>query len=184
MMPRGSVITPGHEAEGHVAEAIASVISQTYSDWEMIVVDDASTDGTSAVAESVEDQRVRVLRSEHNRGPAAARNLALAAARGELVAFLDADDRLLPRYLETMVALYDSEHERRPDVGIVACDAMVIGPEGPRARSHQALHGFPHDASLTDLLRANSVFVCALSPRAVVEHFGGFSDECRVSEDH
>jgi GT2 family glycosyltransferase len=183
-VPRVSLITPAHEAERHVADAIASAIAQTFTDWEMIVADDASVDDTSGVAGRVEDERVRVVRSEHNLGPAGARNLALAHARGELVAFLDADDRLLPRYLETMVGLYDVEQGRRGDVGIVACDATIVGPEGPRGHSHQALHGFPDGASVTDLLRANSVFVCALSPSAVVEQVGGFSDECRGSEDH
>jgi hypothetical protein len=83
-----------------------------------------------------------------------------------------------------MVRLYDAEQGRRPDVGIVACDATILGPEGPSARSYQTLHGFPDGASVTDLLRANSVFVCALCARAVVEQIGGFSDECRGSEDH
>ncbi len=183
-MPRVSVITPAHEAAQHVAQAVASVLAQSYSDWEMVVVDDASRDGTATVAESSGDERVQVVRSERNRGPAGARNLALEHARGELVVFLDCDDRLLPRYLETMVRLYDSECARDPEVGIAACNAKIVGPAGPRAESHQALHGFPHGASLTDMLRANAVFVCALCPRAVVEEVGGFSDECRGSEDH
>lgn len=183
-MPRVSVITPAHEAERHISEAIASVLAQTYADWEMIVADDASLDETSNVAKRVRDQRVRVLRSERNRGPAGARNLALAQAKGELVVFLDADDRLLPRYIETMVALYDAEQERSLDVGIVACDATIRGPDGPGRVSYQTLHGFPHGASVTEMLRGNAVFVCALCPRALVEEVGGFSDECRGSEDH
>jgi cellulose synthase/poly-beta-1,6-N-acetylglucosamine synthase-like glycosyltransferase len=101
-----------------------------------------------------------------------------------LVAFLDADDRLLPLYLERMVGLYDAEQARCADVGIVACDATILGPRGPKTESYQTVHGFPHGASLSDLLRANSVFVCALCPRAVVEQVGGFSEECRGSEDH
>lgn len=183
-MPRVSVITPAHEAERHVVEAVESVLSQTYSDWEMIVADDASADDTSAVVSRLGDERVHVVRSERNRGPAGARNLALEHAQGELVVFLDSDDRLLPRYLETMVRLYDAERERCPDVGIVACDATVMGADGPGAKSYQAVHGFPHGASMTDMLRGNGVFVCALCPRAAVEALGGFSDECRGSEDH
>ena len=183
-MPRVSIITPAYEAAGYVAEAIASVTAQSYRDWEMIVADDASSDDTAAVVAGVGDRRVRVLRGERNRGPAGARNLALAAASGELVAFLDADDRLLPRYLETMVALYDAEQGRGTDVGIVACDATVVGPDGPQDRTYQAVHGFPDGASVTDLLRSNSVFVCTLCPRALVEQLGGFSEECRGSEDH
>lgn len=183
-MPRVSVITPAHEAEKRIAQAIASVIEQTYDDWEMIVADDASADRTADVATGAGDRRVRVVRSERNRGPAGARNLALEHATGELVVFLDADDRLLPHYMETMVGLYDVERERSPDVGIVACDATIVGSDGPSRATHQALHGFPHGASVTDMLRGNAVFVCALCPRAVVEEVGGFSEECRGSEDH
>lgn len=183
-MPRVSIITPAYEAAGYVAEAIASVMAQTWRDWEMIVADDASSDDTAALVAGVGDQRVHVLRGERNRGPAGARNLALAAAGGELVAFLDADDRLLPRYLETMVALYESEQRRSADVGIIACDATIVRPDGPLDRTYQALHGFPGGASMTDLLRSNSVFVCTLCPRALVEQLGGFSEECRGSEDH
>ncbi|MGH2911232.1 MAG: glycosyltransferase [Solirubrobacteraceae bacterium] len=183
-MPRVSVITPAYEAGGYVVKAIESVIAQTYRDWEMIVADDASGDDTVGVAGSVGDKRVRVVRSERNKGPAGARNLALSHARGELVAFLDADDYLLPRYLETMVGLYDAESARCPDVGIVACDAVVVGPDGPGEDSYQAIHGSPDGASLSDLLRSNPVFVCALCPREVIERAGGFSEECRGSEDH
>jgi len=183
-MPRVSVITPAHEAERHVLDTAESVLAQTYSDWEMIVADDASADNTSAVVRSLGDERVCVVRSERNLGPAGARNLALEQARGELVVFLDSDDRLLPRYLETMVRLYDSEQERCPDVGIVACDATIMRADGPSARSYQTVHGYPHGASMTDMLRSNVVFVCALCPRTVVEEVGGFSEECRGSEDH
>lgn len=182
-MPRVSVITPAHEAAGYVTEAIASVVAQTFADWEMIIADDASVDGTAVAAAGVGDERIRVLRGERNRGPAGARNLALAAARGELVAFLDADDRLLPDYLKQMVALFDAEQARNPNVGIVACNATVVGPDGPLDRTYQDLYGFPGEASVTDLLRANSVFVCALCPRTLVEQLG-FSEECRGSEDH
>lgn len=183
-MPRVSVITPAHDDEEHIAETIASVIAQTYPDWEMIVADDASADGTADVAMGMDDPRIRIVRSERNRGPAGARNLALEHATGELAVFLDSDDRMLPSYLETMVSLYDAEQKRSPNVGIVACDAMIVGPDGPRPGSHQTLHGFPDGASMTDMLRSNEVFVCALCPRAVVEEIGGFSDECRGSEDH
>jgi cellulose synthase/poly-beta-1,6-N-acetylglucosamine synthase-like glycosyltransferase len=183
-MPRVSVITPAHEAGRYLLATIESVLAQTYPDWEMIVADDASADNTAAVVRDLGDERVRVVRAERNRGPAGARNLAIEHANGELLVFLDADDCLLPSYLETMVGLYDAEQKRCADVGIVACDATILGPTGERPQSYQALHGFPHGASMTDMLRGNAVFVCALCPRAVVEALGGFSDECRGSEDH
>ena len=78
-MPRVSVITPAHNSEAYLAEALRSVEAQTFTDWEVVVADDASSDGTVAVAESFAP-RVKVVRSETNLGPAGARNLALEHA--------------------------------------------------------------------------------------------------------
>ncbi len=184
LMPRISVITPAHEAEAFLAGTLASVAGQTYEDWELVVVDDASRDATAQVAERFEDPRVRTLRSPTNVGPAGARNLALDHATGELIALLDADDRWLPHYLERQVALYDAEQARLPGVGIVACDAWVEGPEGRMERTYGERFGFPDNVDLAALLRSNTIFVSALSPRAVVEEVGRFSTECFGSEDH
>jgi glycosyltransferase involved in cell wall biosynthesis len=183
-MPRVSVITPAHRAEAFLAATLGSVVSQTYADWEAIVVDDASDDATAEVARGVADPRIRVVRSEANLGPAGARNLALDHADGDLVALLDADDRWLPEYLERQVALFDAEEARRPGVGIVACDAWMEGPDGRLPETYGQRFGFPADPSVADLLRANTIFVSAVSPRAVVEEVGRFSTECFGSEDH
>ena len=91
--PAVSIITPAYNAGRYLGVAIASVLGQTVPDFEMLVVDDGSTDDTASVAESFarRDRRVRVLR-QANGGSAAARNCALAAARGRYYALLDADD--------------------------------------------------------------------------------------------
>lgn len=93
-----SVITPAYNAEAYVAETIESVLAQTYTDWEMIIVDDCSTDRTYeiAVRYSENDGRIKVIRHENNSGVAAARNTALDAASGDYVAFLDSDDMWFP----------------------------------------------------------------------------------------
>jgi teichuronic acid biosynthesis glycosyltransferase TuaG len=105
-MPLVSVVMAAMNAERFIAEALASVQGQSFGDWECLVVDDASSDATAAVAEgfAVRDPRIRLLRHASNRGTAAARNTALEAAVGRYVAFLDADDLWLPAKLERQVA--------------------------------------------------------------------------------
>jgi glycosyltransferase involved in cell wall biosynthesis len=103
-MPTVSVVIPAYNAEAYLREALDSVFAQTRPPDEVVVVDDGSTDRTSEVAASYGD-RVRLLR-QPNRGEAAARNAGVLAARGALIAFLDADDTWLPRYLESQLRVY------------------------------------------------------------------------------
>jgi glycosyltransferase involved in cell wall biosynthesis len=94
-----SVIIPAYNAERYISKAIESCLSQTYAPHEIIVIDDASTDGTAAVAESFPSP-VRVIRLAENMGVAIARNRAIQASTGDWIAFLDADDWFLPEKLE------------------------------------------------------------------------------------
>src|SRR5690349_603799 len=102
-MARVSIVMPAYNAAAVIDQSVGSVLAQGYADWELIVGDDGSTDDTVERLQAYGD-RVRVVREERNGGPAAARNLALRHAAGELVAFLDADDRWLPHFLETQIA--------------------------------------------------------------------------------
>lgn len=107
MHPAVSIITPAYNAERVIDAAVASVVAQTFPDFEQLVVDDGSTDATAARVEAwaASDRRVRLLRHQKNAGhPAAARNTALAAARGRYLAFLDADDTWAPVKLARQLA--------------------------------------------------------------------------------
>ena len=98
-----SVITPAYNAEKFIAEAIDSVIGQTYQDWEMVLVDDGSKDHTAEIIKSYSDPRIRYHRLEKNSGVAVAMNTAISMARGSILAFLDADDIWKPEKLEKHV---------------------------------------------------------------------------------
>lgn len=180
--PRVSVIIPMYNAVGTIEATLRSVAEQTFGDWEVVAVDDASTDDTARLAASL-DPRIRVVRVERNAGPAAARNLALRHARGELVALLDADDGWLPTYLERMVARYDAE-DRGGDVGIVTCDAFVDGPGGRQAQTYRRRIGAPDHVDLAVLLQANVIFISVLMPHRHVMDVGGFDIRTFGSEDH
>jgi succinoglycan biosynthesis protein ExoO len=111
-VPAVSVLIPVYNGGQWLAAAIESVLSQTLSNLEVLVVDDASEDDTVRIAEEFarRDPRVRLLRQHCNRGQAAARNLALASARGEWVAPVDADDEILPDRLRVLVEAGEQEH--------------------------------------------------------------------------
>ncbi len=111
MPPAVSVITPCYNAAGTLARAVASVQAQSFADWEMIVSDDGSTDGSAALAERLAagEPRLRLLRWPGNSGAARARNRAIAAARGRYIAFLDADDEWLPEKLKRQIAFMQAE---------------------------------------------------------------------------
>jgi glycosyltransferase involved in cell wall biosynthesis len=116
-MPLVSIITPFYNAAPWLEQTLASVRAQTLTDWEHILVDDCSTDDSVAIVEAAAradsgantsadssiDSRIRLLRSERNQGPSAARNLAIDAARARFIAFLDADDLWLPEKLARSV---------------------------------------------------------------------------------
>jgi teichuronic acid biosynthesis glycosyltransferase TuaG len=180
-MPRVSVIIPAFNAEEHLGEALRSVQSQTYDDWEIVVCDDCSTDATAELARSFGD-RVTLVQTEVNSGPATARNLAIRHSGGELLAFLDADDYWLPAYLERLVSLHDLEQAAGDNVGIVACNASLLQAGRLRPETYMEIVGFPQKVTLRRLLRANP-FAGALTPRRVVDEVGGFCPELSRSQD-
>ena len=108
--PFVTVVTPIYNSEDLVADAVLSVMAQTFDDWEMIIVDDASSDQSAArVATFLEmDDRLQLIRSAKNEGSSAARNTAIRHARGRFIAFLDADDFWAPQKLERQLAFMQS----------------------------------------------------------------------------
>ncbi|MGQ9900936.1 MAG: glycosyltransferase family 2 protein [Fimbriimonadales bacterium] len=104
-----SVITPAYNVASYIGQCIESVQAQTFSDWEMLIVDDASTDDTvAAVQRYLSDPRIRLLQNPQNMGPSDTRNRALDAAQGEWIAVVDADDWIAPERFEKLLHFAES----------------------------------------------------------------------------
>lgn len=128
MTPKISVILPVHNRADVLPRAIQSVIEQELREFELIVIDDGSTDDSVTVAESFEDDRVRVIQLGRNRGGNVARNEGIRAAKAPLIAFLDSDDRYLPNKLAWVAAEFD----RQSKLGLLVDSFIKVQPPGSR----------------------------------------------------
>jgi glycosyltransferase involved in cell wall biosynthesis len=130
--PRVSIIMPVYNVEAYVAEAIDSVLAQTFREWELIIVDDGGSDSSIDICSRYNDPRVRVV-SQTNRGLAGARNTGILNSRGDYIALLDADDRWVPEKLVLHVIHLDSS----PQVGVSFAGSYMIDAEGNRLAQAQ-----------------------------------------------
>lgn len=107
-----SVITPSYKSEKFISQTIESVLAQTYQNWEMIIVDDASPDNANKIIEQYckEDSRIKLIKMEKNSGPAVARNRGIEEAKGKYIAFLDADDLWKPEKLEKQLTFMSNNN--------------------------------------------------------------------------
>jgi len=128
MIPAISVILPVHDRADVLPRAISSVVEQSLGEWELIVVDDGSTDRSAEVAEDFKDQRVRVIRLGANRGGNAARNAGIRETRAPLIAFLDSDDSYLPEKLQKVIAHF----ERNRDLDLLVDSFVKVQPSNAR----------------------------------------------------
>ncbi|MEW6491543.1 MAG: glycosyltransferase family 2 protein [Cyanobacteriota bacterium] len=136
-MPTVSIITPLHNKGEYIAATIQSVLCQTYLDWEMLVVENGSTDNSWEKAQQFQDSRIRLLRSQ-KQGPGVARNYGLNFATGEWILFLDADDLLKPDYLEQQL-IAASQH---PQAEIIACSWQEFTDKNSAVRVLKQPPGF------------------------------------------
>ena len=123
-----SVILPVHNRADVLARAIQSVLDQRLADWQLIVVDDGSTDGSLAAAKAFGDERIKIVELKQNRGGNIARNEGIRAARAPLIAFLDSDDAYLPEKLERTVAIF----EAKPQLDLLVDSFVKVQPPGSR----------------------------------------------------
>jgi len=177
MPPKVSVIIPTYNRRELVQEAIDSVLAQTYTDYEIIVVDDGSTDGTREALQERYGDRIRYVWQE-NQGESAARNRGIEMARGEYIAFLDSDDVWLPEKLSKQVNLLDYS----PEVGLVCCYEHKVNESG------KPLPGLEKDCQnitfqnlcLRNLVGSTSTVVIR---KQILTQVGEFDDSIRYGED-
>ena len=177
--PAVTVLMAVHDGERHLREAIESILRQTFADFELLVVEDASTDGTAAVLAGYDDPRITIVRNAENLGLTRSLNLGLEQARGRFVARQDADDVSEPDRLERQVAFL----EANPEVPLVASSYLRIddsgGIVGPRPVPCDARAIRRRLLLLNAFAHSSVVF-----RRAAVEELDGYREEFPFAQDY
>jgi glycosyltransferase involved in cell wall biosynthesis len=176
--PTVSVVIPVYNRPTAVRRAIDSVLSQTYRHFEMVVVDDASTDGTPVAVQAVSEPRVRLVRHETRLGGSAARNTGIRAGSAPFVAFLDSDDEWLPAKLERQLELFSKGGDR---LGLVYTGTLQVTGSGARREVIPARH---HNMA-RELLTRNVIGETSVGMvrRTVLDEVGVFDESLPSSQD-
>jgi len=183
--PLVSIMMPAYNAGKYIRRAIQSVLVQTYENWELIIVDDCSTDNTYEIVANYKDPRIRILRHEQNMGVGPSRNDALSASRGQWVTVLDADDQWLPERLDRLM----KETERREDLFLSDLVTMCFDRDGSlipwRVIDASGLVGEGHAAivGIEDFLKAGCILLKPLFPMSAVRNFQLCFEDFRLGED-
>ena len=178
--PAVTVIIPTFNRASIVGRAIRSVLAQTYRDWELIVVDDASTDGTEEVVKRFQDQRIKYILHDQNRRVSAARNTGIRGAQGEYVSFLDDDDEWLPEKLQKELEVF---HNSDPEVGLVYAGKTVFDEHGNVLQVRMPLEsGWVYDAMLDRHFIGSPSRVTVR--KQVLESVGGFDETFVNCQDY
>jgi glycosyltransferase involved in cell wall biosynthesis len=183
--PTVSVIMPAFNAEKTIVDSIRSVVQQTYPDWQLIIVDDASADGTIETAsEFLDDPRVNLIRVPKNSGMSHSRNLGASESTGEFLAFLDSDDLWAPRKLELQVKL----HATRLDFHIshTAFDEFDYAGKHKTPWRQLVTPSKKKRGELLPALYYNNIIgtLTVMMKRSLFERMNGFNSELFAVEDH
>lgn len=184
MIPRFSVIMPLYNKAPYVRKAVESVVRQSYPNWELVVVDDKSTDGSAGVVETIADERIRLVRLEKNGGVGAARNRGVAESHASWICFLDADDWWESTFLEELAGLI----ERHPAAGIYGTGYWIVkngkrrlAPIGVEEGFEEGEINYCRVYAKTLCMPLTSISVSM--PRTVFDEAGGFPAGIKLGED-
>ena len=182
--PHFSIIMPLYNKAPYVRKAVESVVGQTYGDWELIVVDNGSTDGSGEIVAEITDSRIRIVRLEEIIGPGGARNRGVAESTAQWICFLDSDDWWEPTFLEEMAGLIERHH----DAGIYGTGYYIVKNGKRRLAPIGVDDGFTEGEvnyckvyAKTLCMPLTSISVAM--PRSVFEECGGFKTHLRLGED-
>jgi glycosyltransferase involved in cell wall biosynthesis len=183
LAPKVSVILPTFNRLAYLREAIASVLAQRHTDWELIIADDGSADETQTFLRSIRDDRVKILWLGHRGNPAAVRNSALREARGIYLAFLDSDDLWTPRKLEIQLSLMQSRSDRRWSY----TKDRPIDAYGNLLSEAGIQTWLPYEGSIVEpLLKIDAIISTptVVAERSLVNEVGGFDEGQHFAEDY
>ena len=183
-MPRFSVIIPLYNKAPYVGKTVESVLGQTFGDYELIIVDNGSNDGSHEIVAAFTDHRIKIVRLEENVGVSNARNKGVAMASAPIVTFLDADDWWEPTFLEEMAGLI----ERHPDAGIYGTGYYIVKNGKKRLAPIGVDDGFEEGeinycAVYAKTLCMPLTSITVAMPKAVFDETGGFKPHLKLGED-
>lgn len=179
IFPYFSIILPVFNREKVISNAIQSVLDQSYSNWELIVIDDCSTDDTANRILGIADNRIQYLKNKRNQGPSVSRNFGIKNAKGRIISFLDSDDQYYPDFLSKTFQVLKSSNS---NVGFIWTGLEVMYPSGKRIELWDPeITVSPYYTFLKELrIGTNS----GLSIRKeVFEECGGFNESLTAAED-
>jgi len=180
-----SVIIPLYNKREYIGRTIQSVLDQNISDFEIIIVDDGSVDGSSDVVKSFHDNRIQLLRQK-NQGVSIARNIGVKKADADFIAFLDADDEWLPNHLGTLLHL----RNKYPDAGAFTTAYRIINARGKiRSARYRAIPAPPFEGLILNYFKSAALGDSPMNsssigiPKIVFNEFGGFPEGAWWGED-
>jgi glycosyltransferase involved in cell wall biosynthesis len=178
LVPKISVVIPAYNAENYIGEAVESVLGQNISDFELLVIDDCSSDSTAKIVQNMglRDSRIRLIRNPRNLGPGATRGVGVEAAQGEFIAWLDADDVALPNRLSSQISVLESD----ANIGVVGgyiqfFSDLSVGKIRRYSTEDEALR--------SQIFRQNPIASPAATFRASVYRKIGNYEDLRFCED-
>lgn len=177
-----SVIVPTYNRAHIITEAIDSILNQTFKDFELIIVDNYSSDNTESVVKSYSDKRIRYFKNQNNGLVSINRNYGIKKSCGEYIAFLDDDDLWLPEKLEKQVELLDLNKE----LGLVYSDIYIIGSNGD-LRENTYFHRIKptRGNAFNELLQGNFIpMLTVVIRREVLDKVGGFNPRYKICQDY
>lgn len=185
-----SIVMPAFNAEKHIRASIDSVLAQTYSNFELIIIDDASSDGTASLLNQFSTEpRVRLLTNKSNLGVPSTRNKGIQVASGKYVALLDSDDIWLPQFLQSQMAILHSN----PEISLLGCDFDFIDQNGQDITEEKVLEQRKHINKTFGFIEYDLAYLMKTSPlipstwvstKSNFLELGLFDPDLRVCEDH